>query len=95
MSVTHELPVSRTRIGQRGKMVIPVAIQNTVHVGEGTEVVIRSLGEGTFIVETLDAVKRRLRAAAPVGDGDSAAEAREDAAEEEAAENDTARHGAP
>ena len=43
----------------------------------------------SVVVETVEAVKRRLRAAAPAGDWDSAAEAREDQTDEEQADSRT------
>ncbi|WP_404870949.1 hypothetical protein ACI1MP_37490 (plasmid) [Kitasatospora griseola] len=45
-------------------MTIPVAIQKAVGIGEGVEIVIRAEGPGVFVIETVEAVKERIRAAA-------------------------------
>jgi antitoxin component of MazEF toxin-antitoxin module len=68
---------------------IPAALQRSTGITEGTEYVIRATEDGALVVETVDAVKRRLRAAAPAGDWDAAAEARQDQAEEETADRRT------
>ncbi|MEY9988125.1 antitoxin component of MazEF toxin-antitoxin module [Streptomyces sp. V4I8] len=65
---------------------IPAALQRSTGITEGAEYVIRATDDGALVVETVEAVKRRLRAAAPPGEWDATAEARADAAEEEAAD---------
>lgn len=76
---------NRGRVGQRGRLMIPAALQRSTGMTEGTEFVMRETEDGALVLETVEAVKRRLLAAAPPGKGDAAAETREDqAAEEEA-----------
>lgn len=65
---------------------IPAVLQRSTGITEGTEYVIRATEDGALVVETVAAVKRRLRAAAPVGNWDATVEAREDQAEEETAD---------
>ncbi|MFD4482137.1 hypothetical protein ACFWPU_39335 [Streptomyces sp. NPDC058471] len=86
MTGMDERPVSRAKLGQRGRLIVPAAVQKLARLHEGDQLVIRAVAEGSFVVETVEAVKARMRAAAPAGTWDSAVDAREDAADE--AEND-------
>lgn len=55
----------KTRVGPRGRVTIASALQRDTGLIEGTEVIIRSGGDGVVIVESVDAVKARILAAAP------------------------------
>lgn len=71
-------------MGPKGRISIPAEMQRAVDLVEGEEFVIRVTPDGTLAIETPAAIKRRLLAAAPLGDWDSAADARSDQADEEA-----------
>lgn len=86
-------------IGPKGRSVLPAAIRRAAHLEEGTEVVAIALGEGRVLLETVDAVRRRVWAGAPdpeVGGAEATADARrmrdEDVAVSDAA---ASRRGAP
>ncbi|MFJ5645827.1 AbrB/MazE/SpoVT family DNA-binding domain-containing protein [Streptomyces sp. NPDC093223] len=53
---------TRTRIGPRGRVTIPVAVQRDAGLTEGDEVIIRAAGPGVVVVETPPAVLDRIRA---------------------------------
>ncbi|MFE6520504.1 AbrB/MazE/SpoVT family DNA-binding domain-containing protein [Streptomyces sp. NPDC057794] len=53
---------TRTRIGPRGRVTIPVAVQRDAGLTEGDEVIIRAVGPGVVVVETPQAVLDRIRA---------------------------------
>ncbi|SEM21422.1 hypothetical protein SAMN05414137_120193 [Streptacidiphilus jiangxiensis] len=53
------------KIGPRGRVTIPVALQRAAGRTEGAEVGIRVVGPGGFTIEFVQAVKDRIRAAAP------------------------------
>lgn len=54
-----------TTVGPRGRVTIPVAVQNEANIHEGDAVVIRADGPGVVIVETRQAIKDRIRAGIP------------------------------
>ncbi|CAL9522313.1 hypothetical protein SUDANB105_03838 [Streptomyces sp. enrichment culture] len=56
---------TRTKVGPRGRVTVPVAVQRAVGLTEGAEVIIRALRPGVVIVETPQAVKDRIRAGIP------------------------------
>jgi bifunctional DNA-binding transcriptional regulator/antitoxin component of YhaV-PrlF toxin-antitoxin module len=58
-------PASRTKIGPRGRVTIPVALQRAAGLAEGDDVVIRAVAPGVFTLESVQAVMDRIRAAAP------------------------------
>lgn len=56
---------TRTKVGPRGRVTVPVAVQRAVGLAEGTEVIVRALRPGVVIVETPQAIKDRIRAGIP------------------------------
>ncbi|WP_055531927.1 AbrB/MazE/SpoVT family DNA-binding domain-containing protein [Streptomyces graminilatus] len=56
---------TRTKVGPRGRVTVPVALQRAVGLTEGAEVILRALRPGVVIVETPQAVKDRIRAGIP------------------------------
>lgn len=72
------------RMGPEGRISIPAEMQRAAGLVEGGEFVIRLGPDGGLAIETPATIKRRLLAAAPHGDWDSAADARSDQADEEA-----------
>ena len=59
------LEPARTKVGPRGRVTVPVALQRAAGLVEGAEVIIRALRPGVVIVETPQAVKDRIRAGVP------------------------------
>ncbi|WP_405856892.1 AbrB/MazE/SpoVT family DNA-binding domain-containing protein [Streptomyces sp. NBC_01515] len=74
------LQPTRSKVGPRGRVTVPVALQRAVGLAEGDEVIIRAVGPGVVIVETPQAIKDRIRAGIPgtvdPGSLDAAAEVR-------------------
>jgi AbrB family looped-hinge helix DNA binding protein len=54
-----------TTVGPRGRITIPVAMQRAAGIKEGDEVIIRCEKPGVITVETLQAIKDRIRAGIP------------------------------
>ncbi|MFE7531107.1 AbrB/MazE/SpoVT family DNA-binding domain-containing protein [Kitasatospora sp. NPDC057542] len=52
---------TRSKVGPRGRLTIPVALQRAAGITEGEEVVLRVVAPGVFTVESVQAVKDRLR----------------------------------
>lgn len=52
-------------IDQKGRITIPIAIRREATIGEGDAVVLRYAGPGVVVIETLDAIKDRIRAGNP------------------------------
>lgn len=68
MSVAHELPEEAdTTVGQRGRLFLPAALQRAAGIHEGSRVHLRVVENGTVLVETFDAIKRRLQVPNPSG----------------------------
>ncbi|MEV7602953.1 hypothetical protein AB0O91_36865 [Kitasatospora sp. NPDC089797] len=53
---------ARTAIGQRGRLIVPAALQRGAGMSEGTRVVLRVTTDGTITIETVWALALRLRA---------------------------------
>ncbi|MEU9132421.1 AbrB/MazE/SpoVT family DNA-binding domain-containing protein [Kitasatospora sp. NPDC048540] len=53
--------VARSTVGQRGRLMIPAALQRVAGIAEGTRVVLRVTTDGTITVETVWALALRLR----------------------------------
>jgi AbrB family looped-hinge helix DNA binding protein len=51
------------RIGAKGRVVLPAALRAETHLNEGDEVIVTA-ADGRIVMETPDAIKARLRAAA-------------------------------
>ncbi|WP_244789587.1 AbrB/MazE/SpoVT family DNA-binding domain-containing protein [Streptomyces sp. BJ20] len=56
---------TRTKVGPRGRVTVPVALQRAVGLTEGAEVILRALRPGVVIMETPQAIKDRIRAGIP------------------------------
>ncbi|MFE0472414.1 AbrB/MazE/SpoVT family DNA-binding domain-containing protein [Streptomyces sp. NPDC058947] len=54
----------RTTVGLRGRMTIPSDIQAKAGIGVGDTVAVRAAGDGVVVIETLQAVKNRIRSEA-------------------------------
>ncbi len=59
------LQPTRTKVGPRGRVTVPVAVQRAVGLTEGDEVIIRAVSPGVVVVETPQAIKDRIRAGIP------------------------------
>lgn len=57
----------QTKVGPRGRITVPVALQRAAGIGEEDEVFLRVLGPGVIVVETRQALRARVRAAVPDG----------------------------
>lgn len=57
---------SRTKVGPRGRVTIPVAVQREAGIGEGEDVVVTTTEPGVVTITTPRAIRDRLRAAIPV-----------------------------
>ncbi|WP_329308958.1 AbrB/MazE/SpoVT family DNA-binding domain-containing protein [Streptomyces microflavus] len=56
---------TRTKVGPRGRVTVPVALQRAAGLTEGDEVIITAVRPGVVIVETPQAIKDRIRAGNP------------------------------
>lgn len=66
------------RVGEKGRVVLPVAVRRAAGIGAEDEVVARSDGQGRLVIETVASIKARVRAAAPAPSGlDTVADVRE------------------
>lgn len=57
------------RVGEKGRVVLPVAVARAAGITEGAEVVARSDGTGRLVIETVESIKRRIRGFAPEPSG--------------------------
>lgn len=75
----------RTKIGPRGRVTIPVALQREAGLAEEDEVVLRVVAPGEIVIETPSVVKERLRSGVPSdsSDWDAMSEIRADREAEE------------
>lgn len=79
------------RVGHKGRVMLPAAVRRAARLEEGVEVVARPDGEGRIVIESVDAVRARLWAAAPGASGlDTAVDVREMRQEDQ----DVVREGA-
>lgn len=53
--------VQRTKVGARGRVTIPVAVQQAAGIKEGDVVIVRATAPGVVTVETRQAVINRVR----------------------------------
>jgi AbrB family looped-hinge helix DNA binding protein len=67
-----------SRVGPKGRTVIPAAVRRAAGLNEGDEVVTSAVGEGRVLLETVSAVRNRVWDAAPAGaeTADTAADVR-------------------
>lgn len=56
------------KVGWRGRVVIPVTVQEAAGIGPGDTVIVSTLGPGIVTIETQAAVRARVRAALPKSD---------------------------
>ena len=56
-------------VGQKGRVMLPAAVRRAAHLDDGAEVVARPDGEGRIIIESVEAIRARLWAAAPEPSG--------------------------
>ncbi|MEW1551503.1 AbrB/MazE/SpoVT family DNA-binding domain-containing protein [Streptomyces tsukubensis] len=49
------------RIGQRGRLILPAQVQRALRVTQGTTVALRTLPDGSLVIEPLWVVRNRLR----------------------------------
>ncbi|MCS0606013.1 hypothetical protein NX794_33115 [Streptomyces sp. LP11] len=59
---SSEIVVTTARIGQRGRLLLPVQAQRATRIVQGTQVALRTEPNGTITIEPLWAVTNRLRA---------------------------------
>ncbi len=64
----------RLSVKDKGRTVLPVALQRECGFGPGVDLFARPLGAGRFVVETADAVLDRIWEGLPASEGDAVAE---------------------
>ena len=57
------------RIGAKGRSVLPAPVRRAAHVAEGDRLIARAEGRGRIVLETPDAIRERVWAAAPRSHG--------------------------
>lgn len=57
------------RVGDKGRVVLPVAVRRAAGIGPDDEVVARADGDGRLVIETVESIKVRVRAHAPAPTG--------------------------
>lgn len=60
----------RLVVKEKGRVVLPVALQRLCEFAPGDELVVRPLGKGRFMVESADAILDRIWSRLPEGDAD-------------------------
>lgn len=68
----------RLSVKDKGRVVLPVALQRACGFAPGAELVARPIGKGTFVVESTDAVLERIWSRLPEGASGDAVGALED-----------------
>jgi bifunctional DNA-binding transcriptional regulator/antitoxin component of YhaV-PrlF toxin-antitoxin module len=63
MSTSTE--VSAFNLGAQGRFVLPVAVRRAANLSEGATLVARAEGEGRIVIETREAITKRVWANAP------------------------------
>lgn len=58
---------SSVRIGDRGRFVLPAEVRAAAGLAVGEVVGVRVLGEGRVVLESLPAIRERIRAMVPPG----------------------------
>ncbi len=65
------------RLGPKGRVVLPAAVRRAARIQDGAELVAHAAGEGRIVVETIDAIRKRVWDGAPAPTGlDTAADVR-------------------
>ncbi len=67
MSTSTE--VSTFNLGAQGRLVLPIAVRRAAHLSEGATMVARAEGEGRIVIETREAITKRVWANAPTPAG--------------------------
>ncbi len=67
MSTSTE--VSAFNLGAQGRFVLPVAVRRAANLSEGVAMVARAEGEGRIVIETREAITKRVWASAPTPTG--------------------------
>ncbi|MFD4392625.1 AbrB/MazE/SpoVT family DNA-binding domain-containing protein [Streptomyces sp. NPDC058495] len=62
MEHTDPVTVTTTRIGQRGRIILPAQVQAATHIRQGVKVALRTSPDGTITIEPLWTLRTRLRA---------------------------------
>ncbi|MER6477130.1 AbrB/MazE/SpoVT family DNA-binding domain-containing protein [Streptomyces filamentosus] len=62
MEHTGAVTVTTTRIGQRGRIILPAQVQAATHIRQGVRVALRTSPDGTITIEPLWTLRTRLRA---------------------------------
>jgi len=65
-----------SRLGEKGRIVVPVEVRRAAGLTADSEVVIRAEGEGRVVIETADAARQRVWDAAPAPSGDATSDVR-------------------
>lgn len=64
----------RLVVKEKGRVVLPVALQRLCEFAPGDELVVRPLGRGRFVVESADAILDRIWSRLPDIDGDESSD---------------------
>ncbi len=67
MSTSTE--VSAFNLGAQGRFVLPIAVRRAANLTEGVVMVARAEGEGRIVIETREAITKRVWASAPTPTG--------------------------
>lgn len=86
---------TRTKVGPRGRVTVPVALQRAAGLTEGDEVIITVVAPGVVSIETPQAIKDSIRAGIPADADRSAYDALADVRELRDADTDRLDHLAP
>lgn len=73
----HLVESYRVSVKDKGRVVLPVALQRACGFGPGDELVVRPIGPGRFVVESTNAVLERIWSGAPQGPSVDAVESLE------------------
>ena len=71
-----QLVAHGSRLGEKGRIVVPAEVRRAAGLTADSEVVIRAEGEGRVVIETADAARKRVWAAAPSPGADATADVR-------------------
>lgn len=67
----HHMDAYRIVVKEKGRVVLPVALQRACGFAPGDELVARPMGEGRFIVESADAILHRIWSRLPTEGDDT------------------------
>jgi len=69
------MQIFRLSVKDKGRTVLPSALQKACGFAPGTELIARTLGQGQFLVETHDAVLERIRSGVQADSEDNGVDA--------------------